>query len=171
MKKYSLVILGVASFFLLASCKLFEDSYRPRIISAYPSPSESGLQWDAHKVKVRADIISADVECIPVRKVNETKGLFEEKIRAEYEIIATAHISYEIIDKGFFKKGTDFSSLEANVIFEAFTGSGVRLALARGPVRFVEEANSATTSVKISGLSVGETNRVIGVQARWDYGT
>ena len=156
---------------MLASCKSFEDSYRPRIISAYPSPSESGLQWDANKAAVKADIISVDVECIPVEKVNGAKGIFESKIGGEYEITATAHISYEIIKNGFFKKASASSNFKANVIFEVFSESVVRLAVAKQTIRFIDETNSATTSVKISGLSIGETERIVGVQARWDYGT
>jgi hypothetical protein len=157
-KKYSPAIFGI-TFLLLFGCDLARDSYHPKKILGYPSPSESTIQWGDNTAKVTAEILSVDVECVPARGG---------KTGIEYEIAATAHISYQIIDRKFFKKATAFSDLEANLIFEPVTAPGSRLAIVRGVVRLIENADTTTTSVKISGFSAEELKRVVGVQARWE---
>lgn len=168
MKKYSPVIWGITSLLLFVGCDLTKDSHHPKKILGYPSPSESSIQWGGHTAKITADIISVDVECIPVKKENANTGIFGGKAGTEYEIAATAHIGYRIIDKGFFKKTTAASDLEAYLIFEPVTASGCRWAVVRGRVKFIENADLITTSVKISGFSNEEIKRVVGVQARWE---
>jgi len=158
-KKYSPVIFGITLLLLFVGCDLTKDSYHPKKILGYPSPSESTIQWGDNTAKVTAEIISVDVECVPARGG---------KTGIEYEIAATAHISYQIIDRKFFKKATAFSDLEANLIFEPVTASGCRLAIVPGVVRLIENADMTTTSVKISGFSAEELKRVVGVQARWE---
>ncbi|HSB04402.1 MAG TPA: hypothetical protein VLK23_04350, partial [Thermodesulfobacteriota bacterium] len=105
------------------------------------------------------EIIAVDVECVAARGG---------KTGTEYEFAATAHISYQIIDRKFFRKATAFSDLEANLIFEPVTASGCRLAIIPGVVRLIENADMTTTSVKISGLSAEDLKRVVGVQVRWE---
>lgn len=164
MKKYSAVIWGITLLLLSGGCDLIIDSYHPKQILGYPSPSESSIQLRYNKVKVTAKIISVDVECTPVKKENAGRWIFGGE--TEYEIAAIAHIGYKIIDKGF--KATAFSNLEADLIFEPVTASGCRRALVTKKVRFIENADLTTTSVKIRGLSVEEINRIFGVQARWE---
>ncbi len=159
MKKYSPLIFGITLLILFVGCDLTKDSYHTNKILGYPSPSESTIQWGGNTAKVTAEIISVDVECVPARRG---------KTGTEYEIAATAHISYQIIDRKFFKKATAFSDLEANLIFELVTASGCRLAVVPGVVRLIEDADMTTTSVKISGFSAEELKRVVGVQARWE---
>lgn len=71
MKKYSPVIWGITLLLLLVGsvgCNLIEDSYHPKNILGYPSPSESIIQWGGHTPKITANIISVDVECIPLNR-------------------------------------------------------------------------------------------------------
>ena len=171
MRKYSPVVRGITLLLLLAGsvgCNLIEDSYRPKNILGYPSPSESSIQWGGHTAKVTANIISVDVECIPLNKGKADTRIIGGKTGTEYEIAATAHIRYKIFDKGFFKKATAFSDLEANLIFEPVTASGCRRAVVRGKVTFIENTDLTTTTVRISGFSTEEINSVVGVQARWE---
>ena len=158
MKKYLPVIFGITLILLFAGCDLTKDSYHPKKILGYPSPSESTIQWGDNTAKVTAEIISVDVEC----------AARAGKTGTEYEIAATAHISYKIIDRKYFKKATAFSDLEANLIFEPVTASGSRLAIVPGVVRLIENADMTTTSVKISGFSTEDLKRIAGVQARWE---
>jgi len=167
-KIYSVLILGITTLLLSAGCNLFEDSYRPGKISAYPSPSESSIQWGGHKGRVRANIVSVDVECVPVKKKDDDTGIFRGKTRTEYEISATAHIDYQIVGKGFIRDTGGSSNLEANLIFEPVTAAGYRLAIVKRRVRLVENAGLTKASVKISGLSNEEIKRVVGLQAKWE---
>ena len=159
-KKYLSPIFGITLLLLFAGCDLTKDSYHLKILG-YPAPSESSIQWGGKTAKVKAEIVSVDVECVPAKRDNARTG-------TEYEIVATAHITYQIIDRRFFKKATAFSDLEANLIFEPLTASGCRLALVTRGVRFIENGDMVTTSVKISGFSTEDLKRVAGVQARWE---
>jgi hypothetical protein len=154
-RRYYPVIFGITLLLLSAGCDLTNAS-RPQKILGYPSTSESTIQWGDNTAKVTAEIISVDVECVPARAG---------KTGPEYEIAATAHIRYKIIDRKYFKKATAFSDLEASLIFEPVTASGSRLAIVPGVVRLIENADMTTTSVKMSGFSTEDLANCR--QARW----
>lgn len=170
MKFLSIAFIFIASL-ILTNCDLLpQQKYTPTNIVAKPSASESGTMWGGDKAKVVANIESVAIECIPLESVKSDSSKSKNREAIEYEIAATASVNYSILDQKFFKSITTYSNLEAFIIFEAMTASGVVIGHSKGSLRIIENGNSGKASSKISGLSLEEIKRVVRVEARWEYG-
>lgn len=168
MKIKSILIL-IPILTLLTGCDIKQYFFNPSRIEGMPSISESSIKWGGEQAKITANITRVVIECIPVER-KEGGGIFSGKANKEYEIAVTALINYNVIDNNFFKRVTMYSNLEANIIFEAVTNSGVVLGQSKSTVRLIENSSRATTSAKIVGLSFDEISRVKTVYAKWEYG-
>lgn len=166
-------LLGiVTSLALLSGCsrgmRRLDQNECPTGITAQPS-SHSGIVWGGDKAKIQAEIISVAVECYPVRH----RSIEREKARREaftdYKIAATANVTYKIKDEQFLARVTKDGNIEATVIFEALSASGVELRWAMGTFRVVKRGSTGTVSATIAGLSEEEIVTVTSVQARWRY--
>lgn len=170
MKRF--LLLGIVCILfipLLDGCNLIpREKYKP-IIKAMPSATDAGIKWGREKAKITANIDDVVIECIPVERPTDLSKS-KTNVDNEYEIAATANISYIIFDKSFYRQITIYSDIEAKVIFEALSTSGVVLGQAEGTVRIIENGSSAKASAKIYGLTLDEIKKVGKVEARWKYG-
>jgi hypothetical protein len=88
----------------------------------------------------------------------------------DYELAATAHISYAIKDAKWFETVTRYHNLSDTVIFQATSASGVVLGSAMSPFDIVGGNTSGTVSARIGGLSEQEITRISKLVAKWEYG-
>jgi hypothetical protein len=142
----------------------------PSSLQGAPSPNASGIQWGGDVEKVSANIVSVLVECVPQHHTAVETNNTKRDAFTDYELAATATVTYKIIDKTFFESATDFRNMDASIIFEVLTGSGVVLGSAKTTFRIVGGGTSGNASAKISSLSDEEIRRVTLVRARWEYG-
>ena len=170
MRLFTLAFL-LGSIVMLCGCDLLpEQKYTANNVVARPSATESGMMWGGDQAKIVANIDSVVIECIPIEKVKNESSTSKSRGNTEYEIAASASVTYSIIDQKFFKDITLFKSLEPAVIFEAMTASGVVIGHSRGTVRVIENGSVGKVSAKIMGLTREEIKRIKRVEARWEYG-
>ncbi len=162
-KRYLPLIWTISLLLLCGGCDLVSESFDPKQVSGNPSTSESSLHLHGKNVSVTADILSVDVTCSPVKKENTSLSILGDD--TEYEIVAVAHIGYQIDGA---TKANALSNLEANLLFEPVTASGCRRALVPTKVRFTKNAQRITAMAKISGLSAKEMSKISEVQVRWE---
>ncbi len=138
----------------------------PASLRGEPSSSESGIQWSN---KIEATITRVAVECIPIHASDVTEGTNKQSASTSYQLPTTANVAYKIVDSLWFKRATAYTDLNATIVFEAVSASGVVLASGYGQFKVVDGNNSGTVSTT---LTVPEPmiGRVSAVRAGWQYG-
>src|SRR5690606_20964034 len=126
-------VLGVAPL-VLAGCARVAAC--PSEIVAIADPLHSGIVWGGDSTRVTATIQRAVAECIPYTESAPLLGDHATSRKA-VQFPVTADIEFEVLDHEWLRTATQYWDLEANIIFEARTETGVVLASARGRFRLI----------------------------------
>jgi len=170
----TLAVIGAAYYFLASPLTTSHTTNLcPATLRGEPSLSESGLQWGGNtsSPKVTASIVRVAVECIPVNTPATTENNVKVPASTSYQLAATATIDYKVLDPQWLERSTAYTDLQANVVFEAVSASGVVLASQEGQFKVVG-GRSSSTGHSSSTLTITEPiiERVATLRARWAYG-
>src|SRR5690606_23316689 len=159
-------VLGVVPL-VLAACT--RTAGCPSEIVAIPDPLHSGIVWGGDSTRVRATLQRAVADCIPYTESAALSGDHATSRKA-VQFPVTADIEFEVLDHEWLRTATRYWDLEANIIFEARTESGVVLASARGRFRLIRGGKTTSVSATITSVSPEVARRVRWIIARWEYG-
>jgi hypothetical protein len=111
------------------------------------------------------------VECIPLNTRAITENSVKVPASTSYLLATTATIDYKIVDALWLQRSTAYNDLQATVVFEAVSASGVVLASQEGQFKVVPGL-SASTGHASSSITIAEPiiGRVATLRARWAYG-
>ncbi len=131
----------------------------------------NGIQFGGDPPFLVATITKVSVECIPIQTVHTERETPQTRIVANFDIAATATISYTIEDAARYDAlaRQPFSKLSPTMRFEVVSGAGVVLRSATSDAGFVKGGTTTSVSTRISGLGLAEISKVSVVQASWIY--
>ena len=165
------VAIGIAAFGGIGcdGLQVSTPSACPAMLRAEPAYGLSAIEWGGSD-KVSAEITAVVVECIPAHHETVATDRAKQVAFTDYELAATATVVYKIADAIFFEDATGSSNMDATLVFEALSNTGVVLGFAPSSFRVVGGGTAGTASAKILGLSDEEIRRVVSVRAKWQYG-
>jgi hypothetical protein len=133
-------------------------------MTAWASPAAANITWGGALETASADIFQVKIECVPNRHAAADTDTFKRAGYTDYEIAATATVTYKIKDPDVLR-----ANLDAEIKFEAVSQANVVLGSAKGSFQLVRGGAFGTASAKITGLSSEEIRRVRSIRAAWLY--